>query len=183
MKRILCLAVLSAAVLLVGGCAEIGCDIGKYDDYVAEVSNSDGFMPAWDSLGDCLDSAVNRKSQRMLLKKSDSIILFVLYPDDDYKKRKAALLKEHNLLTEAVYSESDSKPLIAETSALVEGYTITVADNRESDKNYSFPTSFGMVGYSDEMGGIAYLYFSGERTANIKSLKKFIEDNFVFEVK
>lgn len=170
-------------LLAISGCTTIKSNMDSYDDYVATVPNAKAFMPSLDSLGDYIQSAVNLQSRDMLIYKSDSIILFVLYTKEDYDEKKEELQKSHSFLSEAVYDKNGKTRIIPEVSAFVNGYTIKVADNRKTDKNYSFPKSFGMVGYNDDINAIAYMYFSDDELDYIKSLPKFITEYFVFEAR
>lgn len=147
-------------------------DIKKYDEYVDEVYNADAFMPNLDDLPDYENTELYYDNRA-----SKSISISITYKDESYESAKETILNMYSFLAAPI--EGNGYYKIPNHEFYLKTYHIKVVDN----DTFSYPSNFGMIGYSDEYSTITFLFFYDRSRGQISyDMADFIEENFKFPI-
>lgn len=173
------LPILLCSLFLLSSCDKLYTDIEKYDEYLDKLVKADTFMPKLDTLSNYESMDLYFLYDNIIL--GGSINLKLSYPDSYYEEEKNSVLNRYKFLTSPVKTGLSKYYDIPEVSFDYEEYHIQVID----DENYDYGHYFGMIGYSDSLQEICYLYYYNYDSIIIETIpggiQKFMEIYFRFE--
>ncbi len=177
------LPILMCSLFLLSSCYKLSTDINNYTEYLNKLEKADTFMPKIDSLSNYrkIDVFFMYNYDDMLVGPYGSINLKLSYSDEHYEEEKTKVLNNYQFLTSPIKESSTSKYyVIPEVSFDYREYHIQVVD----DSNYDYDHYFGMIGYSDSLKEICYLYYYSYDYVNIEraigGMKKLLDKYFCF---
>jgi hypothetical protein len=147
-------------------------DINKYNEYVDEIYNADAFMPSLDNLPDYASLEVYYDNGD-----SKSISLSITYDESSYESSKETILNWYSFLETPI--EGNGYYKIPNNDFHLKTYHIQVVNNDD----FSYPSNFGMIGYSDDYNTITFLFFYDRSRGQISyDMADFVDENFKFPI-
>ncbi|MGN0383420.1 MAG: hypothetical protein ACI4DS_04045 [Eubacterium sp.] len=158
-KKSVLLAVMTVGIFSLSGCTSKNTNLEKYlntgddiDKYASDV------MPQLSELGDYDDIDFQYYKVKTAFE-TQSIVLVVEYDANIYEEKKQEIESKYIYLDHTIESDDGSGDMIIpENEFTMDGFQFKVIDDSYCD-SIEYPKSFGMVGTSDDMHRIAYLYF------------------------
>lgn len=148
--------VLMTVVLLLTGCSKTSTDIDEYlNTGTALDTEAIDVMPVLDELPIYKDIMYRHTRKKMFLFEANSVVLVVEYDTQTYESEKKKLAEDFaisNLEAKSNTTDDTSRP---NDEFSHNSYILRVLEGNGS----GYPKSFGMIGTSDELQRIAYLYF------------------------
>ena len=175
----------------ISSCGIIDCNIDNYAQKMADVYYASEFMPELSELSEYTNISYSH-TQTLLglvfflpMFFSDGIAIWVEYPEDIYEQKKADLFESYDFIEEEIY-DSDGDLISPLASFEYKGYQFQADVSEEYDDYSMCCKSFILVGYSDELNRIAYLYsydFDLDWIANadedkLSEMHRFMDEHF-----
>lgn len=174
------LPILLCSLFLLSSCDKLYTDIEKYDEYLDKLVKADTFMPKLDTLSNYESIDLYFLYDNIIL--VGSINLKLSYSNEYYEEEKNKVLNLYQFLTTPIKENSTSKYyIIPEVSFDYNEYHIQVVE----DENYDYNRYFGMIGYSDSLQEICYLYYNNHDAVSIDrtmgGMQELMKTYFCFE--
>lgn len=149
-----------------------------YENYVAELSYADQFMPKLEELGEYTSVFSSRRTPNdIFFDTTDSVALIVQYEKEQYDMQVDRIMRKYRFIVEGA-------DYLMDVDANVSGFDFKVVDdNRFYGELLHTLLVYDLlfIGFNETDCKVAYLYYWDHALDCIKDLDKFIKTKFVLK--